>query len=153
MTKQEQIKFIREKCIEANPDIKKLEFGCHIDNVLWYKTEKDKEEGTVDWKETGMDSKQGVIVKDLRSEFLPMWVDYGEQLEFQIQHDDIVSFEIIGRDIRLADVLLVADNAGKGKLDAVRNNILSVYDKWNLLKDNLNDQSDETIEFIYNLLK
>ena len=28
--KKEKISYIRERCIEANPDIKKLEFGCEV---------------------------------------------------------------------------------------------------------------------------
>lgn len=79
-------------------------------------------------------------------------------------------YEILGRPIRLADVLLAIDNVKPSLTDAfsdtfcgVRINgefeMMSVGDsfssgvKWNLREDNLDSQSEETITFLAELLK
>lgn len=71
------------------------------------------------------------------------------------------SSKILGRPIRLADVLIPLAR----KLGAHRPTINYTIDKiifnggapwnpsWNLLKDSLSDQSEETVNFIYELLK
>ena len=153
-----KLETIREKCIEANPSIKDLVFGCEIENVIFYKDAKKKEP---DWMRRN--ELRGTVIKDLRSDFLPMWVDYGDQLEFEISPHDYVSFDIIGRPIRLADVLLAIrkvkgsayDFAELLGLDWDSDGIIEEYRDsiWNLLKDDLTQQSDETIDFLYELLK
>jgi hypothetical protein len=110
MTYIEQAKEIVRNA-DCNKHLKELSFGCEITNLVWHKTEEDKENGIVDWDKS-FSEKHGVIIKDLRDEFLPMSVDCGEQLEFQVQHDDIVSFDIIGHEPTLADYLKVLGELG-----------------------------------------
>lgn len=167
MTTQEQIEFIKQKAIEANPDIKKLEFGCKVscrfDEIGF------PNEGSLEYhpaiQEIGYVTHddfleichhfQDLPISDIRDGYL------GEDYEGMF-------CEIIGRDIRLADVLRAIDVADSKK--EKRNNycvttnggictmgyvgrFYQLHAQWNLLKDRLEDQSNETIEFIYNLLK
>jgi len=87
-----------------------LTFGCEVDEIYWYKTETHKKENQPDWMYSREGGDYGIVVKDLRSDFLPMWIDKGDQLEFQIQPDDIVSMKIIGHPINLQDWLAVLRN-------------------------------------------
>ena len=154
-TKQQQL---ATRLYELLPHKKELEFGCRIEKVFWYDSEQDKKEGKVSWKRTISEyGEEGVVIKDLRSEFLPMWVDDGEQLEFKIQPDDIVSFEIIGQPLRLADLLMAIGKRNssvpfyKNKFE--RSNLEEIYLQYNLSKDNILDQSTEFCEFVLKLLK
>ncbi len=153
---------IKAKIIELCPDLLELKFGCEIQKVFWYKTEKDKKEGNVDWMQTGHhpDGKRGTIVKDLRHpDYLPMWVDYGDQLEFQIEPDDIVSFEILGSPITLCVVLRAIrvktglEIVGNGTSDPEDSTHILINNEavWDLTKD-YDQQSEECKQFIGSLL-
>lgn len=78
-------------------ELKVLEFGCEVEEIYWYKTETDKKKNKPDWMYSREGGDYGIVVKDLRDEFLPMWIDKGDQLEFQVQPNDIVSMKIIGK--------------------------------------------------------
>lgn len=124
MTKQEQIELIKQKCVEANQSIMDLVFGCEI-----------KRKGA---------TKRELFVGDFADTMSLVRIDdNGAYLPFEVPKPPMSQeFEILGRDIRLADILYT----------------LKMYSRYvdpyyNLLKDNLNDQSDECVEFIYNLLK
>ena len=141
------------------PSVMALEFGCMIEKVFWYKSEADKKKGNIDWLQSSEHGNDGVIIKDLRSDFLPMSVDSGDQLEFEIQHNDIVSFEIIGKPITIAVVLLAIDiNSTDSRWKIIVGcNFMRIqfgesYALWNLSKDNFNDQSEETKTFIGELI-
>lgn len=65
------------------------------------------------------------------------------------------------RPIRLADVLLTVKESPKSifipkeagdKGSPIRNLLEWLYENWNLRKDSLEDQSPETIEFLYKTL-
>lgn len=159
MTEQ-KINAIREACIKANPEIVKLEFGCEVKNrgckeVLIskpceYFSHGDKVFGlqTTDGnREVGLDE-QGYY-----------W--YGVS-------DRSVRVEILGRPIRLADVLVmtgkITEINGK-KINSIGVNrsggifVQESFTKppttfcfWNLLKNDLRLQSPECIDFLYNLL-
>ena len=92
---------------EQRPALMELTFGCEVDEIYWYKTETHKKENQPDWMYSREGGDYGIVVKDLRSDFLPMLIDKGDQLEFQIQPDDIVSMKIIGHPIQLQDWLAV----------------------------------------------
>ena len=156
MNHEETIKRIQELV----PSVMELEFGCVIEKVFWYKSEADKKSGEIDWRQSSEYGKEGVIIKDLRSEFLPMSIDCGEQLEFQIEHNDIVSFEILGKPITLAIILLAIDDesfvveskTGQFGTTTPEGVYVVRHPCWNLSKDNFNDQSEETKTFIGGLL-
>lgn len=156
---------LRSKIIKTCPDIVELEFGCYIQNVFWYGSEADKKKGVIDWIKTGhfKNGREGTVVKDLRSDFLPMWVDYGDQVDFTIEADDIVSFEIIGRPITLEDVMRTLNFDLNGYIYA--NNAIYcaplIDKKWVndnkicdwLLGKPLDQQPQETIKSLDELIK
>ena len=137
MTNQKKIQFIRERCIEANPSIKKLEFGCEVE-----------------WKGAG--ASKGIFIKDKRDDS-KSYLFYGsDRVETFDKEQCKEHVSIIGRPIRLADMLLAfksenilaqVDTKGQINFQPFKGDT-----SWNLLKDNLQDQSPETIDFIYSLL-
>lgn len=140
MTKQEQIELIKQKCVEANQSIMDLVFGCEI-----------KRKGA---------TKRELFVGDFADTMSIVRIDdNGAYLPFEVPKPPMSQeFEIIGRDIRLADVFNALGNKVYNILDDEpqnypMTNLDAIVSGYNLLKDNLNDQSDECVEFIYNLLK
>lgn len=133
MTTQEKINLIREKCIAANPAIMELGFGCEV-----------RQGKKVDqiWRMTpGTSFPRGYSLVHFTGAFFPDRKDAVSK-----------SFEILGRPIRLADVLLVL----KDKVGASQNVTKLVYGigiYWRMKKDDLRDQSPECIDFLYSLLK
>lgn len=136
MNKEQQIEFIRERCIESNPSIKDLVFGCRIITS----------------------SNSEMIITGTRH--LGFWV---VSFDGQIMTDTWVyerSIEkIIGRPIRLADVLLAIKAAPKGYYYRIwpdgffaddGDNCLDIA--WKLKEDDLTLQSDETISWLFELL-
>lgn len=137
----DKLELIRKKCIEANPEIVELKFGCEV--VL------------------NLNNDKAVLLGETSS-FLSGWFKTNNEIYPVGGH----TFEIIGRPIRLADVIFaisknwVRDNSDKSRLMGTfvffsdqQSKLLCTVSLWNLLKDNLEDQSEETISFIYDLLK
>jgi len=134
-TKQNKTQKIREKVIEANPEIVELKFGCRIEGggVVM-------DNGWVYW-----DTPEGNTCVD--------------NFDFE--------GEIIGRPIRLADILMAIQGSGKGFWSVsdggafVFNgeedpNIIDVQEiSWNLKENTLEwhaKNRPETIDFLYKLL-
>jgi len=124
---------LRKKIIEAVPEIVELKFGCEVK----------------------MGTKQVFIVVGMMPNGDPITVKKEGAYDSTKQGADVEKIdgkiEIIGRHIRLADVLyatlsLVVD--GKG-----RKRRTDIVEMWNLKDDNLDHQSPETILFLDNLLK
>lgn len=161
MTKEQNIEIIRKACIEANPSILDLVFGCELltpfGNVIFVdtygKTER-KEADTIAYIQNGE-----LFTRDVSEKGF----DY--------------FFEIIGRKIGLADVLLaMAHNlVDLGASVSFKNaNFVHLFPQgaskkeeyisvagvsvdtrranWDLKNDNLEDQSEETLSFIAELL-
>ena len=126
---------IREACIKVNPEIMELKAGCVVE---W-----------VDWVWTCADT----IVK-------------GSQLLTSKRRNSVIvendKLKIIGRPIRLTGVLLaLKKELGEiSMLNGVSDYILlghseltlNSFAKWNLKDDNLENQSEETLQFIADLL-
>ena len=129
-TYQDKIEFIRKACIEANGEIAELKFGCKVKG-----------------------SRHDIIGQ--------VYVNTGDRIEVMFGCDmdayeiDSTHFEIIGRPIRLADVLWAINMPIKyhTKTPTVKIELCKLLSSWNLLKDNLEDQSEETVTFISNLIK
>lgn len=137
------LQVIRQKTIEANPEIVELEFGCEVKSKAgWLKIITPK---------FTFNPHQGTY----RAIAL-LFEEMGHR-EYAISEEDI--YEIIGRPIRLADVLLAMQMENVpgfyinrfGKFEAKGD-----YENgaaWNCYKDDLSLQSEECLTFIYNLLK
>jgi len=125
---------IRAKCIEVNPEIVELKFGCEI------------------------------ALKGVRKHFYLSGDSNGSHhlaiggVEIPLSNKWFVdNCKIIGRPIRLADVLLAigaidgvhATVSTKGQIDVHPFNGDTV---WNLRKDSAEDQSPECIAFISSIL-
>lgn len=130
------IEEIRAKCILANPEIVELKFGC---------------------KFIDLESTQTMIyLNETRS---GATFAFSETLgndcyEDDFRFEDDTKITIIGRDIRLADVLCLPDTE-KMKNATDTENAIECFNflmMWNLKKDRLEDQSPECIKFIHNLI-
>jgi hypothetical protein len=133
MDHQNKLQKVREKIIEAVPEIMELKFGCRVSGIIAKYTSFPKEIiGTY-------------IGKVPNHELLI--ADEDNTLRYIYPKD----LKILGRDIRLADVLRtlrkiwVEDNLKKSWNDTMSLLILN----YNLEKDNLGDQNEETISFLY----
>ncbi len=145
-TKTQKIEEIRKKCIEANPEIVELKLGC--------KTSK----GMI----TSIFESNGRYGYAM-TPYTTHWDGAnGEAIAKRYSADN---FEIIGRPIRLADVLLAieirkptmkitdSDNIDYGKMvDITEEEKIKAMFDWDLKSDDLEKQSEETISFLHNLL-
>ena len=142
MTTQEKINKIRSECIKVNPEIVELKFGCLVN--------------------PDVDSIQFVLMDCIG----------GTKVIEIINDEDVTVFgnpklvevkKVVGRDIRLADVLYMLDSSGmiignstcsEGEIISLdESETLRIIGNWNLLDDNLEHQSEECIDFIYQLIK
>lgn len=140
MTHLEQI---REACIKANPEILKLEFGCVV-------------------------QMEGVLTPEAIIGTLVNEADIVYKIDTATYHNTSLKMikEILGRPIRLADVLLAINHHSwihdidvpkvlNLRSDAPYQALLLVgtlIDKWEKSKDDLTLQSEETIDFIHSVL-
>jgi hypothetical protein len=135
---------IRQKCVEANPEIVELKFGCEAEYNKDLKMR---------WVYFGpdFDNLDGPDChRFVRTDGVTVFVN----------NLDIKTYKIFGRPIRLADVLLVLETLQKNWRTYVHSTFHEfciVADNkegaWNLRADDLEKQSDETINFLYELLK
>lgn len=134
-TIEEKVKFVREKCIEANPEIVELKFGCEIEHPIG--------------------SKKGIIISHsltLRAK-QDMFLVLKKGSTFYLVKHAIT--KIIGRPIRLADILLALQEED-GKEWNIRIGSVGVYKvvaAYNLRDDNFDHQTNEMKEFIWEILK
>jgi hypothetical protein len=154
MTREETISAIRQLCVKANPEIMELKPGCVLDlncgeSYGWMtihqitnvckKHKKYREECGIE--ENGCSNEEAMFGT---SGYDEGWWTH------TIKVADIKPHQIIGRPIRLADVLLVLFDT---KGEAERGFILTVVADWNLRADTLDEQSDECVAFLAGLLE
>ncbi|KKL61319.1 hypothetical protein LCGC14_2196490 [marine sediment metagenome] len=130
MQTKDKVEFIRQQAIKANPEIVELKFGCEV--II-----KDGKNGKIIYE-----SDTGTLVIAGR--------------ELPITFKGSVT-EIIGRPIRLADVLYAIKEKQKlyhkDLIGLIEDKMINVMLSWNLKDDNLENQYEETIDFIYKILK
>lgn len=140
MTKLEELKKVIQT---ANPEIMELKFGCAV---------------------SGQGIDRGLVI-DRTEPGTVVRVEVGNyKVEEIVKADWLHTMKILGRPIRLADVLLAyhkkflpkEDLMLKAVVDHVLNKIhkdmWSIVANWNLLDDNLDHQSEQTINFLWGLL-
>ena len=155
-----KIQKIREVCIKVNPEIVELKFGCNFNwkaktsNYSGYYRINEVNEKLNVIKAYNLDIKKKISIDDNIGDFT-----------FDNFKDPKQHIKIIGRPIRLADVLLAMSKIGTVTKGAkflvniveighgVRGSGLFQDVRWNLTDDNLEHQSEETLTFISNLLK
>jgi len=148
MTIQDKQNKIREACIAANPSILDLVFGC---KVVWIGNEKEF-----------------YFISNGMAGLYTIWNEESSAI-----HKNPQDISIIGREIRLADILLALNKAkASSAIQDFGCFMLHRFDedeesidwheispktlnrvRWNLLNDSLSAQSEDTIEFIYQLIK
>ena len=158
------IEEIRKKCIEANEDIVALKFGCEVNTNFLYKG--SPAPFNPEGKNMRMEIKNRRIVfikqqnatTKIGMDFYVLFDD-GDHIEQYSERGELEDIKIIGRPIRLSDILATLPKyASRGILrDSV--NKVEIHEDaseiiwfWNLKKDNLEHQSKETIKFLHNLL-
>jgi len=136
--REQQLAFIRQECVEANPEIVALKFGCEVTNKAGHRVRIYAAHGN-SIRTLDLDSGQGIK----------------EQTTVSLR-------EVHGRPIRLADVLLAVPhlkprdhrNIVRGQAESAGNvGFVTVVCEWNLRKDDLTEQSDECVAFLYELLQ
>lgn len=154
-TQQEKAEFIRQATITANPEIVELKFGCGIRRF-----------GDKGIKDVFVD----LIARPQTNEVW-IWRDSlgddepSDLFHFEADTQEIESWIIIGRPIRLADVLIatkrpLSNRTTNFHMGDETTFFLSYYDQidkyhsapWDLKNDSLEYQSPETISFLYQLL-
>ena len=141
--KTKPIEEIRKACIEANPEIMELKFGCEVKHLVG-----DELLGTV----VGTEDTKQIL-------YITYALHYPNKTSVLHWHTE--NCKILGRAIRLTDVLLAIPKHGL-ELNSSANFLYceyvdgkneEVHFDWNFQKDRLEDQSEETLSFIANLLK
>lgn len=136
---------LRKKIIKVCPDILDLKFGCQV---------------TVDFDKDNKQKGWFFIDKDKEKILF-----YDENTD-SCKHLWGTKFKIIGRPIQLSDILrainkklvpindsyYITDDGGIHKLKCSDDEGCEYCSEWNLEKP-YNEQSEETIKFLYNLLK
>lgn len=134
---------IRNACIKANPQILELGFGCEvkcIDKQLIH-----------DYFMVGNGlGYRGCVLWDIKEPNTPIGHKRFDNRFIFSEKENM--FEILGRPIRLADVLLAVQNNYEFFEEKYRRDVVNLLDCWNLLKDNLAD-NPQTWDFLAELLK
>lgn len=141
--REDNIKIIRAACVAANPSILDLVFGCEVAHASGKMTIVSDYYSDLDTKLFTLRGEAGNIFR--------------ESQKAAKQH-----YEILGRPIRLADVL-VAIKEKSQTIEGLADDKFIVFDTgiqrlvyqglWNLRADRLEDQSEETLAFVAGLLK
>jgi len=179
MTHQEKLEAIRKACVEANPEIVELKFGCEFQagtsTMFYLQTESYAVNNVGFWRAHFCSKQYPMNIWEGERQPSPTTLYTGEDFERVIKESisrssafshTFPTVEIIGRPIRLADVLLAThqkqvpipwiavDSYGEflGYWDKAKEPISNGL-SWNLYKDSLEEQSEETVAFIYDLLK
>lgn len=137
-TREQKLADIREACIKVNPEIVELKFGCQLDLAGFHCTIVNA------WPK----HKRYLVIN--LTEPKTKWYTEGQLKYTQ-------AFKIIGRDVKLSDLLYTIKSIclsvdGRDEYAEAYNSKNELVRFWNLLKDSLNDQSDECVDFIYSLL-
>lgn len=160
MTTQQKREAIRQDCIAANPEIVELKFGCFITDKHTILISQGGDFGNEILQTFDTDTEEvgGIFASHIDDG------SGGSRLETV---DDLIEsgeLEIIGRPIRLADVLL-AIKEPEDKVYCVAvcgrfywsyadsdSHYISTGAQWNLRKNSLDDQDEPTIDFIHSIL-
>ncbi len=152
---------IRKACIETDESILELKFGCRVDPKnkalgVGIFIEEEIEKDCVHWK---------IFYPNMEESIAKIYGRKRYDIHWHNSKPDLNDFEILGREIRLSDVLLAIlhHHKFKSSLDyfpqmealihpTYRMGELFLDTVWDLLKDNLSEQSEECLSFIASLL-
>lgn len=130
MNRQEKIAIIREKVIEVVPEIVELKMGCDVEIVI----------GSLACPAT-------IVQKNYAGNWLVLIA--GQTATYKAKQ----IYKIIGRPIRLAEILLTVQSPSCGVMEASYELVDPSYGHtWDIRKDDLTLQGEATVDFIYELL-
>ena len=157
MTHQQKLEAIRRACVKANPKIVELKPGCEFYQKN-RKTDEVLSDAVYVFLGRGIDSREinfSLTDRYARDE-IGRYDGYAYN-EVQSEKNLEGYIEIIGRPIRLADVLLVFRGRSLKGCDPNETypsrNEISILQRWNIRNDDLSKQSEDTVDFIHGLLK
>lgn len=145
---------LKEIIQQANPEIMELKFGCEFlfpnsgNKIEHWVVTSSYESVNV------LDNHQSISVyarriDDVHSDIF----SWDTPEDFEDTGETFYDLaKILGRPIRLTDVLQAMDDTARGDLEKIENNLIDIYNKWNLKNDSLDAQSDETKQFLIDLL-
>ncbi len=139
MTKDQKLEAIKAKCVEVNPAIKTTYHETRGNNLRCSKCGKPAVMGSKCEK----GDTRPIHLTDLLHAY--SWLSKG--ILMGVNQSGYFMFSDSCTPLKGEYKFIMADHAIIGIRDATKNA------KWNLLKDDLREQSDETIDFIYSLLK
>lgn len=163
-THQEKLKRIKEKCAEANQEIMELKFGCEIEMLFGPSYDPDYGIAII-LAECGVCSKHKRCdgekdTCDMDTGFMCLkGSDEDGWCTFEVKSTD--KYKILGRPIRLADILLaigesdwyIGQHGRFFKWSRAMGEMVGQPYAWNLREDDLEKQSEEMIEFLYQIRK
>jgi hypothetical protein len=139
MTPQEAREIVRQKCIEANPSILDLKFGCRIEDFF-----------------KGQAVIVGIEKYDGESDCYYSFYDKLPEPHIELSPRNY-NWTIIGRKIGIADVLMCIPNIGEfdstKMLNIEMGTVHTVVTMWNLSNDDLDLQSDEMVLAIAEMMQ
>jgi hypothetical protein len=159
MNNQDKINFIREKCIAANPEIVELKFGCEVETTEWNEYDSGRRFIVADTAVCLRHKKYREECYDdfrcsMRDAFAVIRIE--EEEGFWYEKFKPSELKPLGRPISLADVLLAKFRANLNHMGGVMSQDYSSVGEavawWNLHADDLEKQSEETINFLAELL-
>lgn len=138
MTRDQQLEAVRAKCIEANPEIVELKLGAECRYTI-PAGRKIKELALVRVSKTGRTALCATYDTRQRGWSGPYFYE-------------IEKLEVIGRPVRLADVLYAYEQQDDVAHSEFKRERVEILNRWCLVDDDLRDQSDETVDYLYSLL-
>lgn len=141
MTPSQQLQEIKEACIAANPEIMELAEGTRV-NIWWIDRPQDRSNDP--------DEINVLVFEDRNG-----WRDngiYDGEYRSCIEDNTTGYYKILGRPIRLADIVFVYSKNGWNSTEEWSKALMQLINEYNLLKDDLSLQDPATISFIHSLI-
>ena len=139
MTKTKALSIIKQACVEANPSIMDLKFGCRVfvQNYIMSVFILEDRRGQTHVEET---------------QYVLDFVGFGTHAESLVQFNEKHITEILGRPITLSDILLAICKTGEVFSVDSRGWLNNQEVQWDMLKP-LHEQELPTLLFIAGILK
>lgn len=156
-TREQNLAIIKEATIAANPSIMELVPGCEFDwsnekyELVRYVIAQSYSTTDVLSEKTGLS-----MYAYHKNSSHPEMISFDDPFDYEEGQSFLTFAKILGRPVRLADVLLALEKKTMGKFKTISYAeampILEIVMLWEKAKDNSNDQSEETLSFLAGLL-
>jgi hypothetical protein len=130
----DKIEFIRQRCIEANPEITKRH-----ERFVFTKSFLQKE------RHRALESISGIVLSH-KGPLVYVLKD-GNRSRRWYNHKAIIT---TGYPVRLADIIHAVDQISMKRQHAI---CMQICEAWEMTKDDITEQSPETVDFIHDLFR